>query len=111
MSAETGSAEKQQAVDSRAADTATGKKPRKIKFQIAAEPESKVYLAGTFNDWDPIAIRMRRNGNGTFAATLLLPQGRHEYKFVVNGTWQMDPNCPQWTPNSLGSLNSVVEVA
>ena len=87
----------------------TGK--RKVKFQIAADPKSEVHLAGSFNDWNPSAICMKRNGEGLFVASLSLPPGRHEYKFVVNGVWQADPACPQWVPNSVGSINSVAEVA
>lgn len=84
---------------------------RKVKFEIAAAPGSEVAVAGSFNNWDPSANRMRQNGHGTFVTHLKLPLGRHEYKFVVNGAWQADPNCPNWVPNSYGSLNSVAEVA
>lgn len=84
---------------------------RKVKFEIAAEPGSDVAVAGSFNNWDPAANRMKLNGHGTFVTNVKLPVGRHEYKFVINGVWQADPNCPNWVPNSYGSLNSVAEVA
>jgi 1,4-alpha-glucan branching enzyme len=82
-----------------------------VVFQFEGGPGNDVRLAGSFNGWDPEARRLtRKNGNGTYATTLLLPRGRHEYKFLVNGEWQCDPACPNWVPNEHGTLNSVVEI-
>lgn len=84
---------------------------KRVTFRFEAGPECDVRLAGSFNNWDAEARPLtRKNGNGTYSATLLLPPGRHEYKFIVNGEWQCDPTCPQWAPNEHGTLNSVVEV-
>ncbi len=82
-----------------------------VKFEIRAAPGSEVFIAGTFNDWNPRQMRLKdKNGDGTYATSLLLANGRHEYKFVVNGTWCADPAGGEWTSNSYGSLNSVVTV-
>ena len=84
-------------------------KGKRVQFTFSAEPASWVYVAGTFNDWDPERNRMRSNpGTGEYRTSLVLPPGRHEYKFVVNGEWHVDPNCADWVPNSHGSLNSVI---
>jgi 1,4-alpha-glucan branching enzyme len=84
---------------------------RKVSFQVTAEPGSEVFVAGTFNNWDPRQHRMKDNpGSGHCKTTLVLPPGRHEYKFVVNGEWRVDPDCPEWAPNDQGSLNSVITV-
>jgi 1,4-alpha-glucan branching enzyme len=84
---------------------------RRITFRVEAAPDSDVRLVGEFNGWNPETLRMaRKGGNGTHEATLLLPAGRYEYKFVVNGEWQCDPACPNWIPNGHGTLNSVIEV-
>ena len=84
---------------------------RKIEFRVQAGPGSRVYVAGSFNDWDPTTLPLHPlEEDGLYSATLLLPPGRHEYKFVVDGVWRMDPNCADWVPNALGSLNSVVSV-
>jgi 1,4-alpha-glucan branching enzyme len=85
-------------------------KPRKVKFRVKAANGSNVFLAGSFNNWDPKAIALKHNGDGNYEATLSLPPGRHEYKFVINGSWQNDEQCKQRVPNSCGSFNSVVEV-
>jgi 1,4-alpha-glucan branching enzyme len=82
---------------------------RKVRFELDAESGSQVAVAGTFNDWDPTRTLMKDNpGSGRFATTVKLSPGRHEYKFVVNGDWRVDPECPEWVPNGCGSLNSVV---
>lgn len=84
---------------------------RQIQFDLTVQPGSQVFVAGTFNNWNPTANPMKDNpGSGHCKATLPLPAGRHEYKFVVNGIWIMDPSCAEWVPNSCGSLNSVLHV-
>ena len=87
-----------------------GSKGKKVGFQLMAEPGSEVFVTGTFNNWDPKQYPMRDNPNGgLYKTTLVLPPGRHEYKFVVNGKWVMDPNCPETVPNGQGSQNSVLD--
>jgi chromosome partitioning protein len=83
---------------------------KRVTFRLEAEQGSDVRLAGSFNDWDAEALPLtRRNGSGLYSATLLLPAGRHEYKFIVNGEWRVDPQCPDTAPNAHGSRNSVIE--
>ncbi|OGV73818.1 MAG: hypothetical protein A3K19_24565 [Lentisphaerae bacterium RIFOXYB12_FULL_65_16] len=69
-----------------------------------------MFVGGTFNNWDPKRSPLKEEQCGLFGATLMLPKGTHEYKFVVNGEWRCDPNCPDWAPNSLGTLNSRMQV-
>jgi len=83
---------------------------RDVEFMAEAEEGSRVFLAGSFNQWDPSAIPMKHNGDHTFVTTLELPPGRHEYKFVINNAWHIDEQCPLWIQNDQGSLNSVIEV-
>ena len=84
---------------------------RRVVFQFEAGRASDVRLAGSFNNWNTSIHKLsRKKGDGSYAATLLLPVGRHEYKFVVDGEWQCDPACPDHVPNEHGSLNSVIEV-
>jgi 1,4-alpha-glucan branching enzyme len=88
-------------------------KPRgkKVTFETQSSPGSEVFVAGTFNDWNPRKNRMRDNpDSGHYKAALILPPGRHEYKFVVDGEWIMDSRVADWAPNGLGSLNSVIAV-
>jgi len=88
------------------------KKParRRVKFSIAADKGSKVFVAGSFNNWDGEKDKLTEK-KGVFSKSILLQPGRYEYKFVVNGIWTVDPDCADWVPNGHGSLNSVVEVS
>ena len=80
-------------------------------FEFKGEPRSTVFLAGSFNGWDPAAIPMKEIGQtGVYRATVALPPGRHEYKFVVNGNWYADPAADDCTANPYGTLNSVLDV-
>lgn len=82
-----------------------------IKFEFRSETGADIFLAGTFNDWNPEQIRMKdKNGDGIYRSSVLLKRGRHEYKFIVNGVWCGDPNCQVWVTNEFGTLNSVTEV-
>lgn len=83
---------------------------RRVKFSIAAESGSKVFVAGSFNDWDGEKTKLAEK-SGVFSKSVLLAPGRYEYKFVVNGIWTVDPECADWVPNGHGSLNSVIEVS
>ena len=92
-----------------ATPTKNGKK--KASFQIAAEPGSTVSVCGTFNSWRAGQFPMKDNPkNGLFKTMLLLPKGRHEYKFVVDGEWVTDPNCMDQAANEFGTMNSVIVV-
>ncbi len=82
---------------------------KRVSLKISAKPGSEVYVAGSFNDWNPTQKQLKEK-NGAYEGTLFLPRGRYEYKFVVDGNWQVDPECEEWTPNDFGSLNSVLVV-
>ncbi len=84
---------------------------RRVKLELKAEPDSEIYVAGSFNGWDPKRKKMKQvDGNGHYTASLMLPPGEHEYKFVANGVWQADPGNTHWRSNSMGSLNSIIRV-
>jgi aminopeptidase N len=55
-----------------------------------------VFLAGTFNDWKPDALKMDGpDAGGRYTARVVLGQGLHEYKFVTESpagrAWHADP--------------------
>jgi len=84
---------------------------KRVRFEIATEPGHEVFVAGDFNGWKPGEARLKPRGSqGKYTTTLMLEKGVHEYKFVVDGNWQVDPNNPNRVPNGAGSLNSLLQV-
>ena len=89
----------------------TANRGRRARFELAAEPGSQVFVAGTFNRWNPTANPLKDNPERVrFKTAFHVPKGTQEYKFVVNGEWRVDPNCPESAPNDQGSVNSVISV-
>ncbi|MGI6495231.1 MAG: glycogen-binding domain-containing protein [Kiritimatiellia bacterium] len=83
----------------------------RVTLAVRAEPGSSVFVAGDFNGWDPTAKALTdKAGTGLYKAILLLAPGTYEYKFVINGTWTVDPECKEWVKNNMGTLNSVLRV-
>jgi len=84
---------------------------KSVTFRSRAEPGSKVYLVGTFNAWNTKKHSLRFHPReGAFRITLVLPLGRYEYRLLVNDRWELDPACPDTTPNPFGGLNNVIIV-
>ena len=84
---------------------------KRLIFGVRANPGSDVYISGTFNSWNGEAKKLKDStGNGDYSISLLIPPGKHEYKFVINGEWHVDPECKDWTINEHGTLNSVIRV-
>jgi 1,4-alpha-glucan branching enzyme len=82
----------------------------KVTFAVAAPDARTVKLLGDFCEWEHHPVDMKRLKSGEWKATLALPEGRYEYRFLVDGKWQDDPACPTRVPNSFGSQNCVCVV-
>jgi pullulanase len=88
--------------------TATGKK---VQFELLAEPGSQIFVAGTFNSWNPSANPLKDHlEKGCFKTAVRIPKGIHQYKFVVNGVWTGDPKCVDSTQNTYGTHNNVLHI-
>ncbi|MCD6531777.1 glycogen-binding domain-containing protein, partial [bacterium] len=72
----------------------SGAKEGRAEFKYYNPDAREVYLTGDFADWDPKAIPMVRQPDGTWIARVDIPPGEHEYKFVVDGVWTADPLNP-----------------
>ncbi|MBQ6472756.1 MAG: glycogen-binding domain-containing protein [Victivallales bacterium] len=84
---------------------------RKVVFTAKAPAESQVYLAGSFNDWNPQAKLLRFDAKtDTHTAFIYLKPGTYEYKFVVDGVWMLDAGNPLHVSNGLNSMNNVIVV-
>ena len=81
-----------------------------VAFKCAQSAAQEVCVAGTFNDWSPAVSPMIRVENGFWVKQIMLPPGRYEYRFVVDGRWMNDPSAREQVPNSFGEFNSVLIV-
>lgn len=86
-------------------------KRKRVVLTIDVGPGKCVSVAGNFNDWDPTSKQLTdKGGSGVYSCALLLKPGTYEYKFVIDGVWCVDTGNPHFTPNDLGTLNSVLIV-
>jgi 1,4-alpha-glucan branching enzyme len=83
----------------------------RIHFEISAPDAGMVFLAGTFNEWDPSMNPMKKSQKGLWTTDIDLSPGRYEYLFVVDETWTFDPSAVEFAPNPFGSSNSLKMVA
>lgn len=81
-----------------------------IKFTHYDPDASQVYLAGSFNGWSTTATPMTRSEAGYWTVVMSLGAGKHEYKFVIDGTWTTDAENPSTKADPYGGMNSLVEI-
>ena len=86
------------------------KKKLKVVILLRAPDAREVFLLGDFNDWDPTASPMKKDGQGLWKTSMLLAPGRYEYKLLVDGQWRLDANNPNRALNALGSENNVLVI-
>ena len=85
---------------------------RRVLFAVDAPPGSEVFVAGNFNGWEHAKHRLTDKGHpGQFKRYVYVEPGTVEYKFLIDGNWQIDSNCPHWRPNEFGTLNSVTDAS
>jgi 1,4-alpha-glucan branching enzyme len=84
---------------------------RRVTFSLFTPTAHEVSLGGDFNDWDAIAYPMKKDANGLWKKTLVLAPARYEYKFMVDGRWQNDPNNEQLCPDGFGTQNNVITIS
>ncbi len=77
----------------------------------------EVFLTGSFNNWNPAELSMKRSSDGQWSFVLHLPPGRYKYKFVVDGVPCCEPHlknghsgCEQCAPHACGDLNRILLV-
>ncbi len=85
-------------------------KRKRVTFTVVAPEAVKVVLSGSFNNWSENADLMKKDETGTWKKIKMLPKGTYEYKFIVDGTWTCDPNCPDIVRDAQGSENNTIVV-
>jgi len=80
-----------------------------LTLPLSISPNGPVQVAGGFNDWNPTAGFMTREGD-VWKAAMTLEPGRYPYQFVVDGRWMLDPSNPDSMDNNAGGFNSVLSI-
>lgn len=88
----------------------TDNKKKRVIFRAFAPEARKVLLAGSFNNWSPESDAMKKDETGTWRKIKILPEGTYEYKFIVDGEWTCDPNCPDIVRDAQGMENNMIVV-
>ena len=82
-------------------------KRRRVTFSFETSDAKEVVLMGNFNHWNAKKHLMKSNGNGMWNKSVVIPPGRYEYKFLVDGQWEEDPQNDQTCLNGFGTYNNV----
>ena len=69
-----------------------------------------IQIAGDFNGWIPDKDVETQVSNDQLQKIFSLEPGRYEYRIIVDGIWQHDPNNPQQVDNAIGGSNSLLQV-
>jgi len=85
-------------------------KTKTVFFSLLAPHAHHVSVAGDFNGWDTKSHPMEKNKFEVWRRSVVLAPGYHEYRFVVDGAWQNDPQNVESVPNPFGTLNNVKRV-
>jgi 1,4-alpha-glucan branching enzyme len=96
-------------------DSVNNIKNHRVTFSFKATEAKEVILSGDFNNWSPKKHPMKKNWNGmqwngTWEKTVMLPPGKYEYKFLVDGKWENDPLNEKTHMNSFNTTNNVIEI-
>lgn len=81
-----------------------------IRIEFHDDQAQAIFIAGTFNEWSATATPLLATGGGHWMKELMLPPGRYEYLFVVDGEWRPDPGAAEQVLNPYGTYNSVLAV-
>jgi len=78
-----------------------------VVFKYMVRSAKEVYLIGTFTNWKDKILMIKSDGD--FMTIVDLPEGEHQYKFVVDGRWEHDPN-QSTVDDTFNGKNNIVTV-
>lgn len=86
--------------------TETNEYPVVFKWKGGSQTKA-VYVSGSWDGWKRKIPLVKSTSD--FSTIIDLPQGKHEYKYLVDGKWMVDESVPK-TENKLGSQNNVIAI-
>uniref|UniRef100_A0A1I8HWE1 5'-AMP-activated protein kinase subunit beta-1 n=1 Tax=Macrostomum lignano TaxID=282301 RepID=A0A1I8HWE1_9PLAT len=76
-------------------------------FKWEGGTAKEVYLSGSFNNWQTKIPLVKSQDH--FYTIVDLPEGEHQYQFIVDGKWQVNAKEPT-AQNNMGTSNNVLQV-
>jgi beta-lactamase regulating signal transducer with metallopeptidase domain len=77
-------------------------------FRLSGYPNARIVaVAGSFNNWNQSQYLFAKVG-GQWVCKINLPPGKHEYKFIVDGDWLIDPSNENTRRDERGHENSIL---
>jgi chromosome partitioning protein len=83
---------------------------QEVVFNLRNFKARRVEIAGEFNNWIPDSGIETRVRDGVLQKVLHVHPGAYEYRLIIDGVWQQDPDNPEQVPNALGGNNSLLKV-
>ncbi len=83
---------------------------KKVVLSVRLAGAKEVIATGDFSGWAHDSIRLQRDGENTWKATLTLAPGEYQYRLLVDGEWREDPGATRRVPNPYGTENCVLVV-
>jgi hypothetical protein len=81
----------------------------KVFMLYGFEKAKKVYVAGSFNNWQGSQLRMTKTATG-WEIPLYMAEGTYTYRIVADGKWFADPDNADKFPNEFDEFNSVLRI-
>jgi len=72
---------------------------KRICLELYAPDAQLVFVAGSFNGWQPSPCLCKKQAGDRWMVELMLDPGRYEYRFVVDGQWTDDPLSSAYASN------------
>ena len=85
-------------------------KKRRVTFTLMAPGAEAVFLVGDFNNWNEKKQPMKKDQSGRWKKDVIVPPGRYEYKYLVDGEWKIDRANNEVVRNRFGTMNNVILV-
>jgi len=81
-----------------------------VCFEADFPRARSVRITGSFCDWSAKGLPLQKREDGMWECHLALEEGKHQYRFIVDGAWLPDPHNRQTVPNEFGGANSLILV-
>jgi beta-lactamase regulating signal transducer with metallopeptidase domain len=79
-------------------------------FRLSGHANARIVaVAGSFNNWNQSQFLFAKI-DGEWVCRIVLPPGKYEYKFIVDGNWLLDPRNSKVIHDDRGNENSVLIV-